>query len=73
MKINYKVNIETQVPDAEIDEMLKETGKKLSDFRKLVESKFEQEVCEMFTQDELVNCKVKTTFKKEKEGDFADK
>ena len=69
MKINYKVNIETQVPDAEVDEMLKETGKKLSDFRKLVESKFEQEVCEMFTQDELVGCKVKVSFKKEESNE----
>lgn len=73
MKINFKINIETQAPDSEINEMLKETGKKMSDYRKILEYELEKEISNIFIQDEIISCKVKATFKKDKEGENTDK
>lgn len=38
MKIDFKITINTQSPDSEVEEMLKETGKKIGQYRKLLES-----------------------------------
>lgn len=77
MKIDFKITINTQAPDSEVEEMLKETGKKIGQYRKLLESEMEKAISDMFIQDELINCKVKVSFKKEdkeqnKESDKTD-
>ena len=63
--------------DSEIEEMLKETGKKIGQFRKILESEMEKEISNIFIKDELIDCKVKVSFKKEdkeqnKESDKTD-
>lgn len=78
MKIDFKITVNTQAPDSEIDEMLKETGKKIGQFRKLLESEMEKEISNIFIKDELISCKVKVSFKKEdkeqnKESESTDK
>ena len=77
MKIDFKITINTQSPDSEVEEMLKETGKKIGQYRKLLEYEMEKAISDMFIQDELIGCKVKVSFKKEdkeqkKEDDKTD-
>lgn len=70
MKVNFKINIDTQIPDSEVDEILKTTSKKINDYRKLLEYEMEKSLRSIFMQEELISCKVKVSFKKD--GDSTD-
>jgi hypothetical protein len=71
MQINFKINIETQMPDSEVEELLNKKNKKLSDLRKTLEYEMVKEISDWFIGNELINCKVKASFKKE--SDDTDK
>lgn len=71
MQINFKINIETHMPDSELEELLKKKNKKLSDLRKVLEYEMVKEISDWFIGNELINCKVKVSFKKE--SDDTDK
>jgi glyceraldehyde-3-phosphate dehydrogenase/erythrose-4-phosphate dehydrogenase len=69
MKVDFKVTVNTQIPDSEVNEILKETNKKISDYRKLLQYEMEKAISNMFIQDELIACKVKVSFKKEESNE----
>lgn len=65
MKIDFKINIKTQTTDSEIEQMLKDTNRKLNEYKKAMEHEMTKIISDWFMEDELIDCKVKVSCKKE--------